>query len=187
MSDKSRDAEPGREDLVTGASDAAEESENDTLSIFDIDDPEALEEAEEAVEHDPDAIEVVPPSDDVDPEADDETIAELEENFTPEERAAAAAVPIARKTAKAPVRKKDTATRKRSASTVEHDDPYKAHNPAEFVAQSAAELKRVVWPTWPQTVSMFSAVLIFVLIMILIVGALDFAFTWGLLKMLGSK
>ena len=81
----------------------------------------------------------------------------------------------------------DTATRKRSASTVEHDEPYKAHNPAEFVAQSAAELKRVVWPTWPQTVSMFSAVLIFVLIMILIVGALDFAFTWGLLKMLGSK
>ncbi|AQP47648.1 preprotein translocase subunit SecE [Tessaracoccus aquimaris] len=55
------------------------------------------------------------------------------------------------------------------------------------MAQSAAELKRVVWPTWPQTVSMFSAVLIFVLIMILIVGALDFAFTWGLLKMLGSK
>lgn len=187
MSDKSRDAE--HEDVVPGQSDAAgsaDESDNDTLSIFDIEDPEALEEAEEAVVEDGDAMEVIPQSDD-DTEADDETIAQLEENFTPEEQAAAAAAPIGRKTAKAPVRKKEGRTRKRSEAIQEHDDPYKASNPIQFAGQSAAELKRVVWPTWPQTVTMFAAVLVFVLIMILIVGVLDFAFTWGLLKMLGSK
>ena len=185
MSDKSRDAE--HEDVVPGDSDAAgsaAESDNDTLSIFDIDDPEALEEAEEAVVEDADAKAVVPPSDSAD---DDATIAQLEENFTDEEKAAAAAAPIGRKTAKAPVRKKDGRTRKRSEAVQEHDDPYKAHNPIQFAGQSAAELKKVVWPTWPETVKMFAAVLVFVLIMILIVGILDFAFTWGLLKMLGSK
>ncbi len=187
MSEKSRDAE--HEDLVQGGTDAAEsavESDDDTLSASDIEDPEALEAAEEAVIEDEDALEVIPPS--VDPEADDETIAELEEDFTPEElEAAAAAAPIARKTAKAPVRKKETRTRKRSEATAEHEDPYKAHNPAQFAGQSVAELKRVVWPTWPETASMFSAVLIFVLIMIAIVGLLDFAFGWGLLKLLGSN
>ena len=59
--------------------------------------------------------------------------------------------------------------------------------PITFAGQSVDELKKVVWPTWPETVKMFAAVLVFVLIMILIVGILDFAFTWGLLKMLGSK
>ncbi|NHB84120.1 preprotein translocase subunit SecE [Tessaracoccus sp. HDW20] len=85
------------------------------------------------------------------------------------------------------MRKKETRTRKRSEALEEHDDPYKASNPAEFIGQSAAELKRVVWPTWPQTVSMFTAVLTFVLIMIAIVGVLDFVFAWGLLKVFGSK
>ena len=44
----------------------------------------------------------------------------------------------------------------------------------------------VVWPTWPETVKMYSAVLVFVLIMIAIVGLLDLAFGWGLLKIFGS-
>ena len=114
----------------------------------------------------------------------DETIAELEEDFSLEELAAVPA--IARTTAKAPVRKKDHATRKRSEAEKAHEDPYKAKNPAEFVRQSAGELKRVVWPTWPETVKMYSAVLVFVLIMIAIVSLLDFAFGWGLLKILGS-
>jgi preprotein translocase subunit SecE len=114
----------------------------------------------------------------------DETIAELEEDFSSAELAAVPA--IARTTAKAPVRKKDHATRKRSEAEKAHEDPYKAKNPAEFVRQSAGELKRVVWPTWPETVKMYSAVLVFVLIMIAIVSLLDFAFGWGLLKILGS-
>ncbi|MCB0887112.1 MAG: preprotein translocase subunit SecE [Propionibacteriaceae bacterium] len=93
---------------------------------------------------------------------------------------------MARTTAKAPVRKKDHATRKRSEAEKAHEDPYKAKNPAEFVRQSAGELKKVVWPTWPETVKMYSAVLVFVLIMIAIVGLLDLAFGWGLLKIFGS-
>lgn len=185
MSDKSRDAE--HEDLVQGGTDAAEsavESDEDTLSAADIEDPEALEAASSAVAGDEDALEVIPPA--IGPDTDDEAIAELEEGFTAEEREAAAAA-IVRKTSKAPVRKKETRTRRRSEATQDHEDHYKAHNPAQFAAQSVAELKRVVWPTWPETASMFSAVLIFVLIMIAIVGLLDFGFGWGLLKLLGSN
>ncbi len=118
MSDKSRDAEPEREDLVAGEPDAAEPTEaelveDDSLSIDDIEDPEALAAAEEAViEDDEDASSRhrrgLADATDADAASDDEAIAELEENFTPEELAAAAAAPIVRKTAKAPVRKKDT-------------------------------------------------------------------------------
>ena len=92
-----------------------------------------------------------------------------------------------RTTAKAPVRKKDTATRKRSEAQADHEDPYKASNPIEFAQQSAGELKKVVWPTWPETATMFSAVLIFVLIMIAFVGGLDLLFGWGLLQLFGSN
>ena len=113
----------------------------------------------------------------------DETIAELEEDFSPEELAAVPA--IARTTAKAPVRKKDHATRKRSEAEKAHEDPYKAKNPAEFVRQSAGELKKVVWPTWPETVKMYSAVLVFVLIMIAIVALLDVVFGAGMLRIFG--
>ena len=199
MSDKSRDAEPEREDLVAGEPDAAEPTEaelveDDSLSIDDIDDPEALAAAEEAVIEDEEAAASDPATDgelvdatDADAASDDEAIAELEENFTPEEQAAAAAAPIVRKTAKAPVRKKDAPTRKRSEATSEHEDPYKAKNPVQFVKQSVDELKKVVWPTWAQTLAMFGAVLTFVLIMIAIVGVLDFAFGWGLLKLFGSN
>ena len=76
--------------------------------------------------------------------------------------------------------------RKRSEAEKAHEDPYKAKNPAEFVRQSAGELKKVVWPTWPETVKMYSAVLVFVLIMIAIVSLMDYAFGWGLLKIFGS-
>ncbi|MFT3887532.1 MAG: preprotein translocase subunit SecE [Arachnia sp.] len=111
----------------------------------------------------------------------DQAPEELEEDLSDE-----AAPAIARATAKAPVRKKDRPTRKRSEAEKAHEDPYTAKNPAEFVRQSAGELKKVVWPTWPETVKMYSAVLIFVLIMIAIVSVLDFAFGWGLLKLFGS-
>lgn len=121
-----------------------------------------------------------------------ETGEAAEELDTPEELAdgegeqAEAAPAIVRRTAKAPVRKKDRATRKRDEAAKDHEDPYKANNPAQFVRQSAGELKQVVWPTWPQTLTMFSAVLVFVLIMIGIVGVLDLAFGWSLLKIFGS-
>lgn len=123
---------------------------------------------------------------DIGPEADDAEIAELEAGFSDEENAAAAeTVRVARKTAKAPV-KKTTATRKRSESEREETDPYRAGNPAKFVEQSASELKQVVWPTWPQLVSYFSAVLVFVLFFIAFIGLLDLFFGWGLLSLFGD-
>ena len=110
----------------------------------------------------------------------------MEKGFTPEEQETAASLAPVRRTAKAPVRKKDTKTRRRSEALAEDEDPYKADNPVEFAKQSASELKKVVWPTWPQTLTMFSAVLVFVLIMIAFVGLLDFVFGWSMLQLFGS-
>lgn len=124
---------------------------------------------------------------DLAPEADDAEIAVLEENFSDEENAAASqSVRVARKTAKAPV-KKDVATRKRSEAHHEEVDHYRAKNPAEFVSQSAGELKQVVWPTWPQLVSYFTAVLVFVVFFIAFIGLLDLLFGWGLLTLFGDN
>ncbi|MDO5094450.1 MAG: preprotein translocase subunit SecE [Propionibacteriaceae bacterium] len=128
-----------------------------------------------------------------DPVADDEVIADLEEQFDEEASAddadAAEKKPaskvVARKTAKAPV-KKTTKTRKRSETVREEHDPYRAKNPAQFVRQSAGELKKVVWPTWPELTTLYAAVLIFVLFIILYVGLLDAGFGWALLKLFGG-
>ncbi|WP_353081364.1 preprotein translocase subunit SecE [Tessaracoccus lapidicaptus] len=122
------------------------------------------------------------------PSVPDESVdAEFDTTQTePDPVEAGAVAPITRRTAKAPVRK-DAPTRRRSAALAEDEDHYRAHNPAEFVRQSAGELKKVVWPTWPQLVVMFGAVLVFVLIMILIVGLLDLGFGWALLQLFGSN
>lgn len=119
----------------------------------------------------------------VDADADDAAIADLEDGFTPAEQSTAASV---RRSANAPV-KKTTATRKRSESAKEEHDPYTAKNPATFVKQSAGEIKKVVWPTWPQLTVLFFAVLIFVLFMIAFVGTLDYLFGFGLLALLGAS
>lgn len=117
------------------------------------------------------------------PEADDEAIADLEDGFTDEEKAAAAAV---RRSHNAPV-KKTAPTRKRSESEKAERDPYSARNPAEFVKQSAGEIQKVVWPTWPQLTTLFLSVLIFVLFVIAFVGLLDVVFGWGLLALFGDS
>ncbi|WP_158600683.1 preprotein translocase subunit SecE [Tessaracoccus antarcticus] len=119
----------------------------------------------------------------LDQDADDDTIAELEDGFTEDEQNAASS---ARRRGNAPVRK-TTATRKRSESQKVENDPYSASNPATFVKQSASEIKKVVWPTWPQLTVLFVSVLIFVLFMIAFVGALDLLFGWGLLAMFGDS
>lgn len=126
-------------------------------------------------------------SDDEDVEAEDsldEAVAEHEKDFSDDEQERAKT--IVRKTAKAPV-KKTTATKKRSESQTEATDPYGPTNPINFVRQSWSELRRVVWPTWPQLVSYFLAVLIFVLFMIAYVGVLDWGFGWGLLRIFGDN
>ncbi len=121
------------------------------------------------------------------PVGDDETIAALEQDL-PADDAAVGPAPIRRKTAQAPV-KKASPTRKRKDAEAEHEhvDPYKAKNPAHFVRQSADELKKVVWPTWPALVRYFFAVLAFVLFVIVYVSALDSLFGWSLLQLLGKQ
>ncbi len=56
----------------------------------------------------------------------------------------------------------------------------------EFSRQSAAELRKVIWPTGDQLRQYFVVVLIFVLFIITFVGLLDLFFGWGLLKLLGN-
>ena len=138
-----------------------------------------------------------------DPVADDEVIDELEDQFdedssedTDREDDAdkdesgkadkKTSKVVARKTAKAPV-KKTAATRKRSETERGEHDPYRAKNPAQFVRQSAAELKKVVWPSWGELTVLFSAVLLFVLFIIAYVMLLDNGFGWALLSLFGGN
>ncbi|MBO0811095.1 MAG: preprotein translocase subunit SecE [Microlunatus sp.] len=54
--------------------------------------------------------------------------------------------------------------------------------PIAFVKGSVSELKKVVYPTWPQLWNYFLVVLVFVLIIIAIVFGLDYGLTWVMLK-----
>ncbi len=90
-----------------------------------------------------------------------------------------------------PVRKAATpdagkghATPKRRTPKVNSDEPRRA-TPAEFVQEAVAELRKVVWPTGSQLQQYFLVVLIFVLIMIGIVTALDLLFGAGILAIFG--
>ena len=117
-----------------------------------------------------------------DPVADDEVIADLEDQFDEEASEDGAedddtekadektSKVVARKTAKAPV-KKTTATKKRTKGERDEHDPYRAKNPVQFVRQSATEL---------------SAVLLFVLFIIAYVLLLDNGFGWALLSLFGG-
>ena len=83
--------------------------------------------------------------------------------------------------------KKTAATRKRSETERGEHDPYRAKNPAQFVRQSATELKKVVWPSWGELTVLFSAVLLFVLFIIAYVMLLDNGFGWALLSLFGGN
>ena len=145
-----------------------------------------------------------------DPVADDEAIADLEDQFDEDSSEAGAedtdrdddaesasdkdssgkkarktTKVVARKTAKAPV-KKSSATRKRPEPERGEHNPYRAKNPAQFVRQSAAELKKVVWPTWGELTALFSAVLLFVLFIVAYVMLLDYGFGQALLSLFGG-
>lgn len=54
--------------------------------------------------------------------------------------------------------------------------------PISFMRGSVSELKKVVYPTWPQLANYFVVVLVFVLIIIAIVAGLDYGFGWLMLK-----
>jgi len=74
--------------------------------------------------------------------------------------------------------KKGRATPKQRTDVERH----KRTTPAEFVRGSVAELKKVVYPTRSQLGNYFVVVLVFVLIVIAIVTALDYGFGWLMLK-----
>ena len=52
----------------------------------------------------------------------------------------------------------------------------KRTSPTTFYRQVIAELRKVVWPTQEQLVTYFLVVMVFVLVMMAIVSALDLAF-----------
>ena len=58
-------------------------------------------------------------------------------------------------------------------------------NPGEFMRQVQAEARKVVWPTSSQLRQYFVVVLVFVLLVIFYVSALDLLFGWGLLQIFG--
>jgi len=78
--------------------------------------------------------------------------------------------------------KKDHATPKQRAHTGQAP---KRATPVQFVRESAGELRKVVWPTATQLRQYFVVVLVFVVLMIAYVSALDLLFGWGLLKIFG--
>jgi preprotein translocase subunit SecE len=57
--------------------------------------------------------------------------------------------------------------------------------PPVFVRQVVAELRKVIWPTRRELVTYTTVALVFVLIMVAIVSALDYGFTKGVLAVLG--
>lgn len=80
-------------------------------------------------------------------------------------------------------RRKTEATPKQRKHAVETEEKV---GPATFIKQSAAELKKVVWPTGEQVRTYFIVVVVFVVIIIGIVTALDLGFGWLVLKVFGG-
>ena len=80
-------------------------------------------------------------------------------------------------------KRKGRATRKQRQATTE--ERRKRTTPVEFVRESIEELRKVIWPTLSQLQQYFIVVLVFVLVVIAFVGALDLLFGWALLKIFG--
>ena len=57
--------------------------------------------------------------------------------------------------------------------------------PPVFVRQVVAELRKVIWPTRRELITYTTVALVFVLIMVGIVSALDYGFTKGVLALFG--
>lgn len=63
-----------------------------------------------------------------------------------------------------------------NAQGTQGDKPAPKANPALFLRQVIAELRKVVWPTQKQLVNYFWVVLVFVLVFMLLVSLLDLGF-----------
>ena len=59
-------------------------------------------------------------------------------------------------------------------------------SPVTFYRQVVAELRKVVWPSQQQLVTYFLVVMVFVLVMIAIVSALDLAFGKAVFAVFGG-
>ena len=72
----------------------------------------------------------------------------------------------------------------KGAPTNKRDQPVKRQRttPIKFVRQSIGELRKVVYPTGPQLINYFVAVLVFVLFVIAYVSLLDLGFGWAIFK-----
>jgi preprotein translocase subunit SecE len=57
--------------------------------------------------------------------------------------------------------------------------------PQVFVRQVVAEMRKVIWPTRRELITYTTVALVFVLIMVGIVSALDYGFTKGVLALFG--
>jgi len=55
-----------------------------------------------------------------------------------------------------------------------------------YIRQVVSELRKVIWPTRKELGTYTSVVLVFVVIMVSIVAAFDFAFTQGVLAVFGK-
>lgn len=64
----------------------------------------------------------------------------------------------------------------RSTTPVSSGHDRRRTPPGLFLRQVVAELRKVVWPTQQQVVTYFFVVLVFVLVMMAYVSALDFGF-----------
>jgi preprotein translocase subunit SecE len=73
-------------------------------------------------------------------------------------------------------------TRGETADKPSGEKKAKRTSPALFYRQVVAELRKVIWPTRKELISYTTIVLVFVLIMIGIVSALDYLFTEAVFK-----
>jgi preprotein translocase subunit SecE len=62
----------------------------------------------------------------------------------------------------------------------------KRTSPALFYRQVVAELRKVIWPTRKDLINYTTVVLVFVLIMVGLVSAIDFLLTKGVLAVFGG-
>ncbi len=158
---------------------------------FDVVDDEA-EELDEA-EFDADEADDLPdtsdePIDDPAQLAEAEAVAVAARSTRPTKKRASADVTAPDKPTTRPAKKPSAPVRK--ATSTPARDAGKSERrtrttPAQFVRESIAELRKVVWPTGNQVRQHFVAVLVFVLFIIAFVGLLDFGLGWALLKLLG--
>ncbi len=77
-----------------------------------------------------------------------------------------------------------TATRTEAASP-RPSGPSRGWRPARFVRESVSEMRKVLWPSRNELVTYSIVVIVFVVIMVAIVGGLDFGFAKLVLHVFG--